>query len=34
MTLIADVATAPGEVAGTTSRSRKVTVLADVLRRP
>jgi hypothetical protein len=34
MTLIADIATAPGEVAGMTSRSHKVTILADLLRRP
>jgi hypothetical protein len=33
MTLPADVATASGEVAGTSSRSRKVTILADLLRR-
>jgi DNA ligase-1 len=33
MTLPADVATASGEVAGTSSCSRKVTILADLLRR-
>jgi DNA ligase 1 len=31
--LLVDVATASGEVAGTSSRSRTVTILADLLRR-
>jgi DNA ligase 1 len=33
MTLLADVVTASGEVADTSSRSRKVAILADLLRR-
>ena len=33
MAPLADVATASGEVGGATSRSRKVTILADLLRR-
>lgn len=33
MALLADVATASGEVAGASSLSRKLTILADLLRR-
>jgi DNA ligase-1 len=33
MTLLADVVTASGQVAGTSSRSQKVAILADLLRR-
>jgi len=34
LTLLADVVTASGEVAGTSSRSRKVAILAELLRGP